>query len=382
MSPSINAPTNVVTAQRPANVLIWDVFCHVVDNLGDIGVCWRLCADQAERGQTLRLWIDEPGALHWMAPGALEGRMDGVQVLYWTDPLAPDLLAHLVPADVWIETFGCHPPPEVQAHRATTIAAGGTLPVWVNLEYMSAEAYVERSHRLPSLVSSGPLRGVGQWFFYPGFTQATGGLLRETDLAARQTSFNAAAWLVAQGLACAARPRASLFCYEPAALPALLQQAGQDHPSDWLVTTGRATDAVNAAQAQGLQMGQTNLHHLPRLTQRDYDHLLWACDLNFVRGEDSLVRALWAGKPLVWHIYPQHDDAHHAKLEAFLDWLQAPDSLRAFHRIWNGITPAHNVWPGWDVVDSWRACVLAARARLLAQPDLTSQLLEFVAEKR
>jgi hypothetical protein len=40
------------------------------------------------------------------------------------------------------------------------------------------------------------------------------------------------------------------------------------------------------------------------------------------------------------------------------------------------------VWPGWDVVDSWRACVLAARARLLAQPDLTSQLLEFVAEKR
>ena len=370
------------TAPHQARPFTWDVFCHVVDNLGDIGVCWRLCADLAARGQTVRLWIDEPDALLWMAPGALEGHIQGVQVLHWTEPLAPDLLPALPPADVWIETFGCRPPPEVQTHRAAAMAAGGALPVWVNLEYMSAEAYVERSHRLPSLVSSGPLRGMGQWFFYPGFTAATGGLLRETDLAARQSSFNAAAWLATQGLVPGEQRRASLFCYEPAALPALLQQAGQDLASDWLVTAGRAADAVSAAQAQDLDTGRVALHRLPRLTQRDYDHLLWACDLNFVRGEDSLVRALWAGKPLVWHIYPQHDNAHHAKLEAFLDWLQAPDSLRAFHRHWNGITPVHSVWPGWDTVDSWQPCVLAARARLLAQPDLTSQLLEFVAEKR
>jgi len=378
MPPSIAASAT----QQPKPVLTWDVFCHVVDNLGDIGVCWRLCADLAARGQTVRLWIDEPGALHWMAPGALQGHTNGVRVLHWTEPLAPDLLPALASADVWIETFGCRPPPEVQAHRAAAIAAGGTLPVWINLEYLSAEAYVERSHRLPSRVSSGPLRGVGQWFFYPGFTPATGGLLRETDLAARQAAFDTAAWLAALGVAQTHQSRASLFCYEPTALPALLQQAGQDTASDWLVTTGRANDAVNAAQAQGLDTGHLALHRLPHLTQRDYDHLLWACDLNFVRGEDSLVRALWAGKPLVWHIYPQHDNAHHAKLDAFLDWLQAPASLRAFHRTWNGDTPTHNVWPGWAVVDSWRPCVLAARERLLAQPDLTSELLQFVAEKR
>jgi len=341
-----------------------------------------LCADLAARGQTVRLWIDEPGALHWMAPGALEGRMQGVRVLHWTAPLAPDLLSAVPPADVWVETFGCRPPPEAQTHRAAAIAAGGSAPVWINLEYLSAEAYVECSHRLPSLVSSGPLRGVGQWFFYPGFTAATGGLLREADLATRQTAFNANQWLATQGLAPGTQRRASLFCYEPAALPALLQQAGQDTASDWLVTTGRATEAVSAAQAQGLDSGRAALHRLPRLTQRDFDHLLWACDLNFVRGEDSLVRALWAGQPFVWQIYPQHDGAHQAKLEAFLDWLQAPDSLRVFHRIWNGITPAQPVWPGWEVVDRWRDCVLAARARLLAQPDLTRQLLEFVAEKR
>lgn len=363
--------------------LTWDVFCHVVDNLGDIGVCWRFCADLAARGQTVRLWIDEPGALRWMAPGALEGRIDCVRVLHWTEPLAPGLLAGLPSADVWIETFGCRPPPEALEHRAATISAGDRAPVWINLEYLSAEPYVERSHGLPSLVSSGPLRGVGKWFFYPGFTATTGGLLREADLAARQAAFDASAWLAAQGLLHTASPRASLFCYEPTALPALLRQAGGDLPSDWLVTAGRASDAVTAAQAQGLDTGRAALHRLPRLTQRDYDHLLWSCDLNFVRGEDSLVRALWAGQPFVWHIYPQHDGAHHAKLDAFLDWLQAPPSLRDFHRLWNGIeTSAGAVWPGWAVVNGWHACVQAARARLLAQPDLTTQLLEFIAEKR
>jgi uncharacterized repeat protein (TIGR03837 family) len=97
-----------------------------------------------------------------------------------------------------------------------------------------------------------------------------------------------------------------------------------------------------------------------------------------VRGEDSLVRALWAGKPLVWHIYPQEDNAHHAKLEAFLDWLQAPASLRDFHRVWNGIqsTPL----PALDL-PAWGICVQKARERLLAQTDLLTQLLQFVAEK-
>ena len=76
------------------------------------------------------------------------------------------------------------------------------------------------------------------------------------------------------------------------------------------------------------------------LQQPDFDHLLWAGDLNFVRGEDSLVRALWAGAPFVWQIYPQDDGAHHVKLEAFLDWLGAPPSLRQFHRSWNGFGSA------------------------------------------
>jgi uncharacterized repeat protein (TIGR03837 family) len=353
----------------------------VVDNLGDVGVCWRLGADLAARGQQVRLWIDQPEPLRWMAPGALEGRVAGVTVCHWTEPLAAEALSGWTPGDVWIEAFGCDPAPACARHLADQLSRAGTPPVWINLEYLSAEPYVERCHGLPSPVTSGPLKGLTKWFFYPGFTAATGGLLREANLLARQAAFDPPGWLAAHGLPAGRRPRVNLFCYEPPALANVLQQAGQDSTaSDWLVTPGRAAQAVGALPVPG---PGCHLHALPLLTQRDFDHLLWSGDLNFVRGEDSLVRAIWAGQPFVWQIYPQHDGAHHAKLNALLDWLQAPASLRRLHRQWNGILPADGtVWPGWAEIAGWHACVQAARARLLAQTDLGTQLLGFVMKKR
>jgi uncharacterized repeat protein (TIGR03837 family) len=372
----------MVTDPAPTHAGVnWDIFCRVVDNLGDVGVCWRLSADLAARGQRVRLWIDQPEPLRWMAPGALEGRVPGVQVIAWTTPMAHEAMAGWMPGEVWVEAFGCDPAPECALRLAEWVAQGGPAPVWINLEYLSAEPYVERSHCLPSPVMAGPLKGLTKWFFYPGFTPTTGGLLRESDLAQRQADFDAAVWLREQGLAGTAPRRVSLFCYEPPALAEVLRAAGEDaQTSDWLLTPGRSAQAVAALPAPG---PACRLHMLQPLPQREFDHLLWACDLNFARGEDSLVRALWAGQPFVWQIYPQHDNAHHAKLDAFLNWLDAPASLRRFHQQWNGIASAEGgVWPGWAVVYSWRGCVQAARARLLAQPDLSQQLIGFVTGKR
>ncbi len=358
--------------------LRWDVFCRVIDNFGDIGVCWRLSRALAQRGHRVRLRVDDASALDWMAPHGAQG----VQVHPYDAPWEDD-----APPQVVLETFGCEAP-------AAYLEALARQPVpLVNVEYLSAQAYVERCHRLPSPILHGPGQGLTRWFFYPGFTPATGGLLREDDLLQRQTDFARQFWRTRHGVA-EGDLAISLFCYEPAALPQWLEQlAAWPGTEDvrLLVTPGRAAQAVRGALENSSQNGldallnkrnKLSISYLEARSQMEFDELLWACDLNMVRGEDSLVRALWAGQPLVWHIYPQEDDAHRAKLQAFLDWLQAPVSLRDFHWAWNGVTDPRSLpqlTP--DLLAQWRPCVRAARQRLLEQNSLIDQLQTFVFEK-
>jgi len=370
----------------------FDIFCRVIDNHGDLGVCWRLCADLAQRGHSVRLWVDDASALDWMAPQGCAG----IEVHGWpTDEMLQALsqAAHFQVAHVVIEAFGCELPQVFQA-----LMVRGTPPVWINLEYLSAEDYVARSHGLASPVMSGPAKGCIKWFFFPGFTSNTGGLLREPNLAQRQAAFKPEAWLTQLSLPL--RPQAqrvSLFCYEPAALGHWLQQlAAQAIPTDMLVAPGRPHAATQAAlhrlgwpdaahawqQGASATQGTLALHPLPYLSQSDFDHLLWSCDLNMVRGEDSLVRALWAGQPFAWHIYPQDDNAHHDKLLAFESAIGMPTDLRHFHAIWNGLETGQLPALSRTAIEDWRHWSRQVQTGLHDQTDLTSQLLCFVAQKR
>jgi len=380
--------------------LQWDIFCKVIDNFGDIGICWRLAADLAARGQRVRLWVDDSAALAWMAP---EG-CAGVQVRPWTEFLDVSCL-DAKPCDVLVEAFGCEVAPEFIASCASIHWSEGqndalkpAKPLWINLEYLSAEPYVARCHGLTSLVSSGPAAGWHKVFYYPGFTAGTGGLLREPDLAIRQLTFDRKAWLQQQGIDWQGEKLVSLFCYEPPALAQQLDDLAQNgiegHPVRLLVAAGRATQAVTALKASktarnthkiSLQPNefrhdQLLISYLPLLTQTDFDHLLWTCDINFVRGEDSIVRAIWAGKPFVWQIYPQDDGAHIAKLEAFLDMLAAPPSLRVFHQAWNGVTD--DVLPQMADLKAWQQTASNAVTRLAQQQDLTTGLIEYALKTR
>jgi len=342
----------------------WDLFCRVIDNFGDIGVCWRLARDLAGRGETVRLWVDDPSALRWMAPAG----HSAVELVHWT--ASPPLLA---PGDVVIEGFGCDPPASfVQAMHDKP-------PLWLNLEYLSAEDYVERSHALPSPQLSGPGAGLTKWFFYPGFTPRTGGLLREPGLMGQREGFDRGAWWAEHAVARREGERVvSVFCYDDAPLAALGRALAASGPTLLLLTPGPAQRLAEAAWPDGPPEG-LRLQRLPLLSQDGFDHLLWSCDLNFVRGEDSFVRAQWAGVPFVWHIYPQSDGAHAAKLDAFLMRLQPSRLVQLLWRAWNGLAP----WPGaWPNEARWADATLRWRERLLAQNDLTSQLLRFVAEKR
>jgi uncharacterized repeat protein (TIGR03837 family) len=389
-------PTPTIpNAAQPA--LLWDIFCRVIDNHGDLGVCWRLASDLAARGHKVRLWVDDASALQWMAPHAQNPGACNLLVLDWNQSNNSATLANLPPADVWIEAFGCEIAPEFIAHYALATRGneqnGIQTPVWINLEYLTAEAYASRCHGLPSPVMQGPTRGWTKHFFYPGFQPDTGGLLREPHLLKRQQSFDKAAWLAKHGIEWQGEQLVSLFCYEPSALNAYLQQLRTANiPTKLLVTHGRATAAVknfdqNRLYPSSDKRDVLSISYLPALSQTDYDHLLWACDLNFVRGEDSLVRAIWAGKPFVWQIYPQDDGAHAAKLHAFLDVAGASDQMRRFYLHWNDLT---GLTSGTDllaplpapVLAQWQADVIALRSKLLEKEDLTFQLQRFVLKNR
>ena len=350
--------------------MLWDLFCRVIDNHGDAGVCWRLAADLAARGQRVRLWLDDPAPLAWMAPHGCPG----VQVIRWTadTPLVE-------PGDVVVEAFGCDPP----AGFVAKMAAAARRPVWINLEYLSAESFVERCHRLASPQLAGPGAGLVKWFYYPGFTPATGGLIREADLLHRQQRFDTAAWLAARRIAPRPGERlVSLFCYANAALPKLLDTLAVE-PTLLLATAGLAAAQVAAALGPSRSRGALRSVDLPLLTQADYDHLLWACDVNFVRGEDSFVRAQWAAKPFVWQIYPQHDGAHLGKLQAFIDlFLTGAEpalaaQTAALWGTWNGSAGGLRLPP----LPAWSARTRRWREQLLRQEPLGVQLIRFAGEK-
>lgn len=348
----------------PDTGLHWDLFCRVVDNWGDAGVCWRLAGELARRGHAVRLWIDDPAPLAWMAPAGAER----VAVRRWPadgDPLP-------APGDVVIEAFGCDPPP------AFVAAMPARRPVWINLEYLSAEGWVERSHGLASPQASGPGAGLAKWFYFPGFSAATGGLLPPPPGADAGGAAAARGELCAElGIDPAGGERlVLLFCYPGAPIGALLR-----------ALAGRPTRllAVDPLPPGVEPPAAVRVHRLPRRSQPAFDRLLRGCDLLFVRGEDSFVQAQRAGRPFVWQIYPQHDGVHAAKLDAFLDRHLADAgpalgaAIRLLYRRWNGLAPGEPAWPD---ADAWAAHARHWRDRLAAHDDLATQLERFVRAHR
>jgi len=359
----------------------WTLLCRVVDNLGDVGFAWRLAADLAGRGEAVRLVIDDARALAWMAPGGAVGAV-GVEVVAWER-------AALDASDVLVETFGCGWPQPI-SDALLGLPLGAARPVCVNVEHLSAESFAARSHGLPSPRFTAAGESLPSWFFYPGFEATTGGLLREPSLLQQRRAFgNGSAWLARLGIERLAGERCvSLFCYPDAPVDALLDALAAA-PTLLLLTPGAAAERATAALGAGGRRGALRTVALPPLAQPDFDRLLWSCDLNLVRGEDSLVRALWAGVPFVWQAYVQKDGAHRAKVEAFLDVLLADaparlaTGLRRVFAAWNRLAePAPPLDLGAVDPAEWAGHCARVRGRLAALPNLTDALIAFVASRR
>jgi uncharacterized repeat protein (TIGR03837 family) len=341
--------------------LSWDILCRVVDNYGDAAVCWRLARQIAvEEGGRVRLWIDNLAALQTLVPAVSDAQRQNVgpvEVRSWKS----DEPALVAPADVLVEAFGCGVPDAY----ARALASRSKPGVWIVLEYLSAEPWVTDHHALASLH---PRYDVRRYFFFPGFIEGTGGLLLEPDLFARRDAFSsidrAAFWRSAGHAPPAADAlTVSVFGYDTPALEGFLKAwERSQRPVVAAIPAGRVLPRVlrwfgvdRVPDVPTLRRGSLEARVLPFVAQAQYDSLLWSCDCNIVRGEDSFVRAQWAARPFIWHIYPQEARAHWRKLESFLELYcrdlpaDAAEAVKEVMRTWNEpAASAARAEPAWQ----------------------------------
>lgn len=348
-----------------------DIFCRVVDNFGDIGVAWRLARQLGEeQGWQVRLMVDDLKSFVAIAPGVDAGKHQqqcGSSGIYaWNTAPNPESV------DLVIEAFACELPAEyVEAMGRMTPP-----PQWLNLEYLSAEPWVEQHHLLPSPHPRLPLT---KHFFFPGFSAGTGGLIRERHV-------------VMPAVANTSPQSAYVFAYDTLAAQEITTQLVAHHIE---VSVAHGALGLSLTKAENKAGRAPNrIKPMAFVPQPAFDQVLAQHDVLIVRGEDSFVRAQYAARPFLWHIYPQADGAHLVKLEAFLDRYcegLAPDAAdvhRALHRVLaDGVeADAEHVAA---LVSRWlhHFPVLHQHARgwaahLLAAPDLVSNLVAWLELKR
>ena len=368
----------------------WDIFCSVVDNYGDIGVTWRLARQLVvEHGCEVRLWVDDLRAFERMCPQidvqVSQQWQEGVEVRHW-----PAQWPGAQSADVVIAAFACQLPPEYMERMAERERP----PLWMNLDYLSAEDWVVGCHRLPSV----KFKGVQKYFFFPGFRPGTGGLLREAGLLERRQAFQLddvaqRQFLQTLGVAPAVDARLmSLFAYENPGLAGWLDVLAADGcATHLLVPEGRILGdvqrwlGVSSLSAGDIQVrGALTVQVIAFVRQEQYDQLLWCCAFNAVRGEDSFVRAQWAGRPLLWHIYRQDEDIHLDKLDAFLELYTAalsPAAKAAVIALWQAWNTEGDMAQAWKMLlEHWPEVSEHAENWCLEQglqADLATALVQF-----
>ncbi len=374
----------------------WDIFCKIVDNYGDIGVCWRLSQQLAhEHNLTIRLLIDDMASAKKIITNLDISKqsqlINGVQVCVW-----PTLknTATADAADVVLETFSCALPDFYLQQMVQQDS------IWINLEYLSAEKWVSDFHAKPSPQAT---LAITKHYFFPGFKDDTGGLIRERELITERNIFTNSKekqfqfWqkigIYGADNFTADTVKISLFCYAQANITGLIESLVATNQCTKLFIPFNSAIAISLEKLvdikqhnlNGIHRGNLTIHLLPFLSQADYDCLLWACDLNFVRGEDSWIRAIWAEKPFIWQPYIQSDETHILKLKAFLDlYLSAATSeistlINESQLAWSSADtttqmPINHLIEQLPAIQNYAKKVTKT---LMLQPDLATKLMIF-----
>ena len=366
-----------------------DIFCRIVDNYGDIGIVWRLSKQLCHEYQfTVRIWVDDlivaARIINKLNPTLADQIIEKIEIRQWSNTVN---FANIEVADIVIEGFACELPEPYISKMALSP------PLWLNLEYLSAESWVNDFHKQ---VSIHPIHGLKKVFFFPGFNENTGGLIREQDLSARRDSFkkNDALqeefWRKFNVTLLDKAIKVSLFSYPHAPINSLLASMAQSsHAVHCFVpATSILPSIANFISKPTLTIGETVVQDqlqitvLPFLSQDDYDRLLWACDLNFVRGEDSWIRALWAANPFIWQTYLQDEKLHLKKLAAFLAVYNANSlnnsalTLSQFHEAWIDKEITSDLWNALlEKLPTLKKMAIIETQKFEKQTDLASKLV-------
>ena len=410
----------------------WDIFCKIVDNYGDIGICWRLARQlRLEHGLKIRLWIDDfetaKKIITELDISINQQICNDITIIKWDDHTDFNSAANVV-----IEAFTCELPP------AYLVAMVQKQSTWINLEYLSAEPWIDEFHA--KTLPHGNLHANAKLirhFYFPGFTAKTGGLIRERhivtqlqdaliffpqvsghatereigikrvalDIAqlanlpsnnfssvklspANLSTINGRDAFINEGV------KISLFCYPNAPIKDLLTYLqANDHAVFLYVPQSSILPKI--AEFFGkktIRVGDKIIKNkliveiLPFLSQADYDQLLRDCDLNFVRGEDSWIRAIWAGKPFIWQPYWQTEHTHIIKLNAFINLYYANYQQKQMvcesHRYWatgQGSQVGFNNFLSQNLINlKFIQTYTLMQAKILAQQDdLVTKLVDF-----
>ena len=373
------------------------LFCTVIDNYGDIGVSWRLANIlQKELGWQIVLWVDDITALTALCPDCpvkLPAIYHGISIQHWQKNLPHEYFSQQYAPNIVVETFACDLPNEVE-HIIRDKQA-----IWINWEYLSAEASNERLHLKPSPQSDGYLK----YFWFMGFSEKSGGLLREHHFAdfinQTETEFRKKLMLPNK-----TSEEWLLFgyhspiwakwveCWQKMNQPITLLLAGNQIIESLKQSSLLPQSALTCA-GDFTKLGSVNLIKIPFVPQDQFDLLLHFSDGLVIRGEDSFVRAQFSNKPFFWHIYPQDEMIHLNKLHAF--WQRVypyyfQEIIYAHQLLSDELNHAQELseserYKAWQTMFAhslnWKKGVADWNTFLTAQPSAAEKLANFIEDK-
>lgn len=303
-----------------------DIFCEIIDNYGDIGVVYRTAKELQKifPKSKIRAFLnklDEFKKINSQVLDLPSQNIDGIE--YITFDYLRDNANELLTAQVIIEAFGCQIPKEYME------IAYDNSELLINLEYLSAEDWIEDFHLQSSPLGRGKLKKV---FFMPGFTEKSGGVIADSNYLERIQRVLENKEFYEKKYLSDIEDRenkivGTLFSYEKNFTPLLEDLKKLDKDVVILAMGEKTQDSLRKILKNfsiedfrnSLKYGKIEIKFLNFLNQEEYEELINIVDFNFVRGEDSFIRAVLTGKPYMWHIYCQEEYAHMDKIEGFLD---------------------------------------------------------------